>query len=161
SIGGILGYCNNNDILLWHCFNGVAVQAYGALNVGGIVGQNKSHQAGLQWCFYVDEMCQGNGDNGRGQKVTAEQFAAGYVTYMLNEEKSPGSATWRQDVGLDQFPTRDSGHGVVYKVVIGDTVGDVYYSNDPNTPYINGINARNPDDYQPPVLNDQKIYEIS
>ena len=28
-VGGILGYCNNNDILLWHCFNGVAVQAEG------------------------------------------------------------------------------------------------------------------------------------
>lgn len=116
-VGGILGYCNNNDILLWHCFNGVAVQAEGVEYVGGIVGQNKSHQAGLQWCFYIDEMCQGNGNDNKGEKVTAEQLASGYVTYMLNEKNSGNIRwAWYQTLGLDPYPTLDYTHERVYLV---------------------------------------------
>ncbi len=116
-VGGILGYCNNNDILLWHCFNGVAVQAEGVQYVGGIVGQNKSHQAGLQWCFYIDEMCQGNGNDNKGEKVTAEQLASGYVTYMLNEKNSGNIRwAWYQTLGLDPYPTLDYTHERVYLV---------------------------------------------
>ena len=117
SVGGILGYCNNNDILLWHCFNGVAVQAEGVQYVGGIVGQNKNHQAGLQWCYYIDERCQGNGDDNKGEKVTAEQLASGYVTYMLNERNNEDIMwAWYQTLGLDPYPTLDNTHGRVYLV---------------------------------------------
>ena len=155
-VGGILGYCNNNDILLWHCFNGVAVQAEGVQYVGGIVGQNKSHQAGLQWCFYIDEMCQGNGNDNKGEKVTAEQLASGYVTYMLNEKNSGNIRwAWYQTLGLDPYPTLDDTHERVYLV-------DGTYSNTSDHAHVYSADGfcTNCGNYQmAPLEND--VYQIS
>ena len=155
-VGGILGYCNNNDILLWHCFNGVAVQAEGVEYVGGIVGQNKSHQAGLQWCFYIDEMCQGNGNDNKGEKVTAEQLASGYVTYMLNEKNSGNIRwAWYQTLGLDPYPTLDDTHERVYLV-------DGTYSNTSDHAHVYSADGfcTNCGNYQmAPLEND--VYQIS
>lgn len=113
-IGGIIGYCNNNEITIRNCFNGVVVT--GESNVGAIIGRDPSHQAVITWCFYIDgnDGDVGNGDQNRAEKVTEGQIISGYVTYMLNEKKSTEDCLWRQNIGLDLVPVLDSTHWVVY-----------------------------------------------
>ena len=71
-------------------------------------------------CYYLAD-----GDDGNGGK-TAEQFASGEVTYLLNGATSEGTLTWYQTLGEDAYPVFEG--GIVYA---GYDCGgsDAYYSN--------------------------------
>ena len=125
SVGGILGYCNNGRIYIRNCYNTGAISADGTDNVGAIVGQNKGTQATVSNCYYLT----GSANQGQGQLTTdaagtvvktADEFASGEVTYLLN------GLTWYQNLGEggDALPVLDSSHGTVYRIVEG------FYSND-------------------------------
>ena len=153
-VGGIIGYCNNNEIIIRNCLNGVAVS--GNQYVGGIIGRDPTHQAEIHWCYYIDgnDRDVGNGDQKRAEKVTMEQIASGYVTYMLNEKKT-AYTFWRQTLSRDAYPTLDLSHSLVYEV-------DGKYTNDPT----GHVHAFSEDGFcecgekQPALLVDG-VYQIS
>lgn len=120
SVGGILGYCNNGGIYIRNCYNTGAISADGTDNVGAIVGQNKGTQATVSNCYYLT----GSANQGQGQLTTdaagtvvktADEFASGEVTYLLNGSTSE-DLTWYQNLGDDgdQYPVLDTTHGIVY-----------------------------------------------
>lgn len=120
SVGGILGYCNNGEIYIRNCYNTGAISADGTDNVGAIVGQNKGTQATVSNCYYLT----GSANQGQGQLTTdaagtvvktADEFASGEVTYLLNGSTSE-DLTWYQNLGDDgdQYPVLDATHGIVY-----------------------------------------------
>lgn len=120
SVGGILGYCNNGEIYIRNCYNTGAISADGTDNVGAIVGQNKGTQATVSNCYYLT----GSANQGQGQLTTdaagtvvktADEFASGEVTYLLNGSTSE-DLTWYQNLGDDgdQYPVLDTTHGIVY-----------------------------------------------
>lgn len=137
SVGGILGYCNNGGIYIRNCYNTGAISADGTDNVGAIVGQNKGTQATVSNCYYLT----GSANQGQGQLTTdaagtvvktADEFASGEVTYLLNGSTSE-DLTWYQNLDNDQtvdsYPVLDSSHGIVYRI----EADPVFYSNDPNS----------------------------
>ena len=137
SVGGILGYCNNGGIYIRNCYNTGAISADGTDNVGAIVGQNKGTQATVSNCYYLT----GSANQGQGQLTTdaagtvvktADEFASGEVTYLLNGSTSE-DLTWYQNLDNDQtvdsYPVLDSSHGIVYCI----EADPVFYSNDPNS----------------------------
>lgn len=138
SVGGILGYCNNGGIYIRNCYNTGAISADGTDNVGAIVGQNKGTQATVSNCYYLT----GSANQGQGQLTTdaagtvvktADEFASGEVTYLLNGSTSTGTLAWYQNLDNDQtvdsYPVLDSSHGIVYCI----EADPVFYSNDPNS----------------------------
>ena len=138
SVGGILGYCNNGGIYIRNCYNTGAISADGTDNVGAIVGQNKGTQATVSNCYYLT----GSANQGQGQLTTdaagtvvktADEFASGEVTYLLNGSTSEGTLAWYQNLDNDQdkdtYPVLDSSHGIVYCI----EADPVFYSNDPNS----------------------------
>ena len=138
SVGGILGYCNNGGIYIRNCYNTGAISADGTDNVGAIVGQNKGTQATVSNCYYLT----GSANQGQGQLTTdaagtvvktADEFASGEVTYLLNGSTSTGTLAWYQNLDNDQdkdtYPVLDSSHGIVYRI----EADPVFYSNDPNS----------------------------
>ena len=163
SVGGILGYCNNGGIYIRNCYNTGAISADGTDNVGAIVGQNKGTQATVSNCYYLT----GSANQGQGQLTTdaagtvvktADEFASGEVTYLLNGSTSE-DLTWYQNLGDDgdQYPVLDSSHGVVYQVENG-------YSNQNGHVFDDNGFCTEPDCgmYQPAAWNEAKgCYEIS
>ena len=136
SVGGILGYCNNGRIYIRNCYNTGAISADGTDNVGAIVGQNKGTQATVSNCYYLT----GSANQGQGQLTTdaagtvvktADEFASGEVTYLLNGSSSD-SPVWYQNLDngqdKDTYPVLDGSHGIVYCI----EEDPVRYSNDPN-----------------------------
>ena len=136
SVGGILGYCNNGGIYIHNCYNTGAISADGTDNVGAIVGQNKGTQATVSNCYYLT----GSANQGQGQLTTdaagtvvktADEFASGEVTYLLNGSSSD-SPVWYQNLDngqdKDTYPVLDGSHGIVYCI----EEDPVRYSNDPN-----------------------------
>ena len=136
SVGGILGYCNNGGIYIRNCYNTGAISADGTDNVGAIVGQNKGTQATVSNCYYLT----GSANQGQGQLTTdaagtvvktADEFASGEVTYLLNGSSSD-SPVWYQNLDngqdKDTYPVLDGSHGIVYCI----EEDPVRYSNDPN-----------------------------
>ena len=136
SVGGILGYCNNGGIYIRNCYNTGAISADGTDNVGAIVGQNKGTQATVSNCYYLT----GSANQGQGQLTTdaadtvvktADEFASGEVTYLLNGSSSD-SPVWYQNLDngqdKDTYPVLDGSHGIVYCI----EEDPVRYSNDPD-----------------------------
>lgn len=132
SVGGILGYCNNGRIYIRNCYNTGAISADGTDNVGAIVGQNKGTQATVSNCYYLT----GSANQGQGQLTTdaagtvvktADEFASGEVTYLLNGSTSE-DLTWYQNLGDDgdRYPVLDTTHGTVY------CIDEDTYSNNPD-----------------------------
>ena len=134
SVGGILGYCNNGGIYIRNCYNTGAILADGTDNVGAIVGQNKGTQATVSDCYYL------TGSANQGQLTTdaagtvvktADEFASGEVTYLLNGSSSD-SPVWYQNLDngqdKDTYPVLDGSHGIVYCI----EEDPVRYSNDPD-----------------------------
>ena len=142
SVGGILGYCNNKSIKITACYNTGIISASGTANVGAIVGNNRDDnnhvgQATVSNCYYLT----GSADKGQGQLTTdaagtvvktADEFASGEVTYLLNGSTSEGDLAWYQNLDngetVDKYPVLDSSHGIVYRI----EADPVSYSNDPN-----------------------------
>lgn len=125
SVGGILGYCNNKSIKITACYNTGIISASGTANVGAIVGNNRDDnnhvgQATVSNCYYLT----GSANQGQGQLTTdaagtvvktADEFASGEVTYLLNGSTSE-DLTWYQNLGDDgdRYPVLDTTHGIVY-----------------------------------------------
>ena len=60
-----------------------------------------------------------------GLELSAQDFASGEATYILNGSSTPANSTWRQNIGTDAYPyLNDTNRGLVYRNI---TTGE--YSN--------------------------------
>ena len=101
-VGGICGYRGTQT----NCYNTGTVSGSGS-NVGGICGRDGTQTN----CYYLAGC---GSKNTLGVSVTAEEFASGKVTYLLNGSTSEGNLAWYQTIGTDALPVCDNTHGVVY-----------------------------------------------
>ena len=124
--GGICGYPQNCFIV--NCYNTGTVNGFGAF-VGAIASDYDGNEdINIVNCYYL-KGCAIDGDryvqNGIGinyssradmpfvtTAATAEQFASGYVAYMINQKADKN--IYYQTIGEDVLPTLNSNHGVVY-----------------------------------------------
>ena len=127
SVGGVCGLQGTQT----NCYNIGRVSGASSY-VGGICGSSGTQTN----CYYL-ESCAKDGNNvvqygvgnptkgqttadkaGRTTAATAEEFASGRITYLLNGSTSGNYNTWRQkvDVGgdVDAYPVLDKNHPVVY-----------------------------------------------
>lgn len=160
-VGGVVGY-NINSASVKHCYS-IGSQVSGSI-AGPITGLNNGT---LENCYYLDTCDLPEDSNLAGTGKTAEQFANGEVAYLLNNSVTDGTQVWYQN--LDNGQTPDS-----YPVFTGGTVyfgattcaGNQGYSNYPSGTQVahqfdgNGFCVRC-GAYQPAVLNDNNVYEIS
>jgi len=103
--GGICA--NGKTTTITNCYNTGKVT--GRRNIGGICGV-----VGTQInCYYLEGSCSAGGG---GVSATAEDFANGKVTWLLNGSTSGNDNVWRQTFGVggDAYPVLDNTHGVVY-----------------------------------------------
>ena len=130
--GGICGMVRSNSAII-NCFNTGKVT--GLLCVGAIAGvlYNDEQTPDIRNCYYLEGCATGRGAvhggiGGSGSEImdaistpdaegvttaaTAEQFASGYVAYLINQEVD--GILYYQTIGKDVMPTLDSSHGVVY-----------------------------------------------
>ena len=112
NVGGVCG--NNDSGTITNCSNSGTVSGSGS-NVGGVCGYNGGT---IIDCYWLDTAYSTGIGSGSGEATakTADQFASGEVTYLLNESKSEGDLAWYQNLGDDgdAFPVLDSTHGTVY-----------------------------------------------
>ncbi len=176
-VGGIAGYSDGGSIR--NCYYAGALQcAYSY--TGGIAGY--SNYSIISNCYYLDTACTGGlygADSiGQTEPVTAEQFASGEVTWLLNGERSVGTEQapliWYQILGEegDAYPSAEG--GTVYCNYV--SCAEVHYTNEAggnaNRPehgnVINGF-CQLCDGYEAAVFNDNgtqddttdDYYEIS
>ncbi len=130
-VGGIVGH-NGGSAAVSNCYSTGVLR--GNYQPGGVEGYYGSRSS-VTNCYYLS-------GSGRGQGKSAEQFASGEVTYLLNGGVTDGTQVFYQTcgVGLPAF----SGD-TVYQIpsISGGT--DVVYSNE------NYVNGFDPDtgEYQP------------
>ncbi|MBO7432258.1 MAG: hypothetical protein J6U13_00750, partial [Salinivirgaceae bacterium] len=122
-VGGIYGYSDDYSTTATNCFNTGSVSGYDG--VGGIVGAGNTPTN----CYYLADC---GSKNTLGTSATAEEFANGKITYLLNGSTSEGNLTWRQTLGdgNDAHPVLDKTHAVVYATQpcasgFSNTSGDV------------------------------------
>ncbi len=112
-VGGICGYCYYN-VTPTNCYNTGTVSGYYDYS-GGICGnkENSGVEVKPTNCYYLAGCCR---KDGGGVSATAEVFASGKITYLLNGSTSGDDNTWRQTFGNggDAYPVLDNTHGVVY-----------------------------------------------
>ena len=111
---GVCGYIDTSvTVEITNCYNTGVVSGG---NVGGICGliQSSSH-AVVTNCYYLSETATDDGGK------TEAQFKSGSVCYLLNGEKSEGTAesplAWYQNINngsIDNYPVLDRSHGTVY-----------------------------------------------
>ena len=101
-VGGICG----NSGTQTNCYNTGTV--YGS-SVGGICGYGGTQRN----CYYLAGCCSVSSG---GVSATAEKFASGEITYLLNGSTSEGDLVWYQTLGVgnDAYPVLDNTHAVVY-----------------------------------------------
>jgi len=106
SSSGVGGICGNSGTQT-NSYNTGTVT--GSSNVGGICGY-----IGTQTDCYYLEGC--GSKNTLGVSATAEEFASGKITYLLNGSTSEGDLAWYQTLGSggDAYPLLDNTHAVVY-----------------------------------------------
>ena len=104
-VGGI---CGINDGSLINSFN--ASDINGTSHVGGICGYN--NRGTIYNCYYLDT----RGETGSETAKTAEQFANGEVTYLL--QSSQEEQVWGQIIGTDSYPIRQTMDNKVYKLTL-------------------------------------------
>ena len=102
NVGGI---CGSNGTQT-NCYNTGTV--YGS-SVGGICGYGGTQRN----CYYLAGCCSVSSG---GVSATAEKFASGEITYLLNGSTSEGDLVWYQTLGVgnDAYPVFDNTHAVVY-----------------------------------------------
>ena len=142
NIGGVVGYLYNTDSSVEDCYNIGTVSnvgKYAPQYVGAIVGRN----SGTVTNSYYLTGCAKNGNNntqyGIGAQAksgstadvagattgkTAEAFASGEVTWLLNGSTDEGELVWKQTLENDTEPK-----------FAGEVV---HYNADAGTPYFNG-----------------------
>ena len=99
------GICGDGGTLT-SCFNTGEVK--GRYPIGGICAIEGKQTDN---CYYL-EGC--GSQNTFGVSATAEEFASGKITYLLNGSKSVGDLAWYQAIGTDALPVWNKNHGVVY-----------------------------------------------
>ena len=106
-VGGICGSGYNSSTTITNCYNTGTVS--GNRYVGGICGTEGTQTN----CYYL-ESC--GSQNTLGVSATAEEFASGKITYLLNGSTSEGDLAWYQTLGVgnDAYPVLDKNHKVVY-----------------------------------------------
>ncbi|MBR4619912.1 MAG: hypothetical protein IKO46_02905, partial [Salinivirgaceae bacterium] len=106
SVGGICG----SEGTQTNCYNTGTVSGSGYNpSVGGICGENGTQNN----CYYLAGC---GSKNNLGVSTTADEFASGKITYLLNGSTSGGNIAWRQTLGNgnDAYPVLDNTHAVVY-----------------------------------------------
>jgi hypothetical protein len=129
-MGGILGIVNTSTykIYISGCYNVGSVESKVAINTGALVGYFKAGNAidlGTD-NYWLDTSCAkgigaGYYKTGFGESKTAEQFASGEVTYLINSCLSGEEPVWYQTIGSDKYPVMSSDSLRVYAFKATDT----------------------------------------
>ena len=98
-LGGITGNAGTQT----NCYNIGVLKSDYTYERGEICGKGGTQKN----CYYY-----GTVSAGGGVKCTLEEFASGYVAYLLNESKLNGT-TWRQDLYADATPVLNTNHNAV------------------------------------------------
>ena len=163
-IGGIIG--RNASKFVENCYNTGTVTSTGENTdtVGGVCGLNSSNY--LTNCYYLADSETDDLDGTTFK--TADQFASGEVTYLLNGSKPGDANIFRQNLDngepTDATPVLDSAHDVVYEGTLC-TSGTGYTNDEDSTSEIhawddNGF-CKNDDTHYQPATNNNGTYEIS
>ena len=116
-IGGICGILNKGTIE--KCYNiGLlsGSEAFYIGNICGFVGNNGT----ISECYFDTDKCDKNavglssGKVSNTESKTAEEFASGEITFVLNDNVTDGTQSWYQTLGTDAYPVLDNTHGTVY-----------------------------------------------
>ena len=116
-IGGICGILNKGTIE--KCYNiGLlsSSEAFYIGNICGFVGNNGT----ISECYFDTAKCDINavglssGKVSNTESKTAEEFASGEITFVLNDNVTDGTQSWYQTLGTDDYPVLDNTHGTVY-----------------------------------------------
>ncbi len=111
------GVCGENSGTITNCYNtGTETYSgdyYNHNHGGGVCGSNS--RGTVINCYWLDTaydiaFSEGSGD---ATKKTAEQFASGEVTWLLNGESTDGP--WRQNLGVAELPSLHPYQNVVVK----------------------------------------------
>ena len=164
-IGGIIG--RNASKFVENCYNTGTVTSTGENTdtVGGVCGLNSSNY--LTNCYYLADSETDKLDGTTFK--TADQFASGEVTYLLNGSTPSDANIFRQNLDngepTDATPVLDSAHDVVYEGMLC-TSGTGYTNDEDSTSEIhawddNGFCKNDDTHYQPAVKNAENVYEIS
>ena len=151
NVGGVAG---NNGGTATGCYNTGTVT--GSSNVGGVIGGSSGTVTN---CYYLADS-ETDSIDGTTFK-TADQFASGEVTYLLNGSTSEGTLTWKQTCGvgtpafsgLTVYQVKNCGGNLVYANTATVTSEHDYTDN-------NGF-CTVCDAYQPAKWNETDgVYEI-
>ena len=159
-IGGIIG--KNAKCVVENCYNTGTVTGTG--EVGAVCGMDAYDV--LTNCYYL---AKSETDDLDGTTFkTADQFASGEVTYLLNGSTPSDANIFRQNLDngepTDATPVLDSAHDVVYEGTLC-TSGTGYTNDEDSTSEIhawddNGF-CKNDDTHYQPATNNNGTYEIS
>ncbi|MCD8090488.1 MAG: hypothetical protein LUD81_07715 [Clostridiales bacterium] len=124
-LGGIIGYINSSYFSgMEGCYNYGSVSADDTTYCGAIVGWLRNSSDNLTnncWLNTSAEKAYGANDNSRTEpdSNTADEFAGGKVTYLLNGS-TDGGTSWYQNLDngetADSYPVLSSDHGTVNEV---------------------------------------------
>ncbi len=139
--GGIAGHAYGSSSTITNCYNKGKITGSGeytggicgilessaslsnCFNVGSVTSSTTSYLASIapRWSnagvvtnsYYLAGTC---AVAGNGTSATAEEFASGRVTYLLNGSKSDSTVVWRQNLSgtVDALPIYDTTHAIVY-----------------------------------------------
>ena len=122
------GVCGANNSTVESCYNTGTVtysgDYYNRDHGGGVCGSN--NRGTVINCYWLDtayDIAFSNGSGGATEK-TAEQFASGEVTWLLNGESTDGP--WRQNLGVAELPSLSPYQNVVVKE--GDSYNNSNFS---------------------------------
>ena len=107
--GGIIGYIYSSSNKVTNCYSAGSVKA--SSYVGGIYGY-RNYSSAVVTNNYVLSDSAAN-ENG-GTFATAEEFASGKITYLLNNSAVVGY-DWYQTLGSDTYPVFDNSHALVWR----------------------------------------------
>ena len=133
-IGGVFGAYGFTPTLT-NCYNTGKVNGWG--NYTGEICGYVSNGTSFTNCYYL-----ASSDDGAGGK-TAEQFASGEVTWLLNGSQPTGA--WGQLLGTNNLPVLDNTNKVYYGYPSCDKSSNIgYYNNEAYDPrpahnHVNGI----------------------
>lgn len=117
SSGNAGGIAGENRSTISNCYStgDINCTASSTPYTGGITGKNQSGSPQVTNCYYLEGTAPGginSGDvTGQAEVKSADAFASGEVTYLLNGDQS--EINWYQTIGTDTLPTLDSTHQTV------------------------------------------------
>ena len=125
-VGGVVG---DNYGTIFSCYSTALLSTDDSGPIGGVASYNADGH--ITDSYYLqgsaDKGVDGNGGTVKNVKSrTAEQFAGGEVTWLLNGQ-SDENPLWFQTLGTDTLPVWDNTHGTVYAT--GNCPGSITYNN--------------------------------